>query len=504
MRKKRQAATYRRVNPPRNMSNTVGLAASTDEARFVLTHVHTENGQRVATDGFRLHAEPCKKTVCKVCEAADPKEPRYPNYHEIVKLAYGDKMQIIKVDYMELRSALVRCGLFSNPRDFKHNTRHLSADHQPTMAVYIEHFADHIHLWGYDKDIKNNKGKVLYHGLGTTRNVIEADLDSSTKRFDFSVRFDYMIDAIDHVGPGTIKIQQKNPNSPLIITGKKKDVFALLMPMSVPKDFDKPALLGNYTDEVKTGFVGKEYGTISPSHEYNSAYKGKESPYKAIQSKPRENAVEYVIPDNGIDVTQYEMNNGDKLPQGHIELVGQATIVGSKPKPENKPILSLMEQVVGLASGTIATLIDRTDYETIDKVHAEFIEYCKSPAAEGILTWSAAWEKFSDASRFLERFSDEPINPEPPAQDDTDEFEINVKVEYDRNWTWLYFDDESNEYIRQAEDIRAAFKAVGGKFTNRRNGDQKAWYFMDKLDFETVENLLMGNIPVEIPETINA
>jgi len=485
---KRTNQFYKRLTATKaSLDNTLEIAADHTKVGDLLTmseadrksrerlqHVHTDSYGKVGTDGFRLHMTRGKAHKCQICKKNGFE---YPDIESILRNFVHAKKTPMKIEteQADLRAAFVRAGLFSGLM-------------RSMIAYDPETNHEAISVWGWSDE------------TGTSKNRVSV-IDHTGIEVQYYVNWQYMIDALDHVGPGLVTITIQSHAAPMIIHSSDPDKLAIIMPLhgeTTPHMLD----ITPQASPVYPRYACEPTGTriLDPTQHFGKGPLGKKQygKFDIIKAEPTKQAVEYIIPDRGINVTQefVELNNGDKSPRGNIEMVGTVKQVGSKPKAENKPILSLMEQVVGLASGTIATLIDRTDYETINKVHAEFIEYCQSPAVDGILTWSAAWEKFSDASRFLKRFSDDPIESqsEPPAQDtdETDDFEINVKVEYDRNWTWLYFDDESGEYIRQAEDIRAAFKEYGGKFTNKRNGNTKAWYFMQHIEFDTIEDMLYG------------
>jgi len=54
---------------------------------------------------------------------------------------------------------------------------------------------------------------------------------------------------------------------------------------------------------------------------------------------------------------------------------------------------TLNEQAASLSSGTIATLIDCNDVDTIDEVHRGFVKYC-SQREEQHDGWQVAWAEY--------------------------------------------------------------------------------------------------------------
>ena len=55
----------------------------------------------------------------------------------------------------------------------------------------------------------------------------------------------------------------------------------------------------------------------------------------------------------------------------------------------------LIQDARGLSSGTIGMLIDDTRYVVIDKVQADFVEFCQENHHR-YTTWVDAWHSFAD------------------------------------------------------------------------------------------------------------
>ncbi len=56
-------------------------------------------------------------------------------------------------------------------------------------------------------------------------------------------------------------------------------------------------------------------------------------------------------------------------------------------------------------------------------------------------------------------------------------------IEWDRDWTWVFFDD------KPSEETRTALKSNGGRWSRKRKG----WYFREVLTAEAVANMLGSN-----------
>ncbi|MCP4590771.1 MAG: hypothetical protein GY842_08500, partial [bacterium] len=57
------------------------------------------------------------------------------------------------------------------------------------------------------------------------------------------------------------------------------------------------------------------------------------------------------------------------------------------------------------------------------------------------------------------------------------------RVEYDRDWTWVHFDDKPPEPIREA--LKQAF---GARWGRRR----QAWYIRRRVEVEAIAQALQG------------
>lgn len=194
----RTATIYKRTDPPKSMraDSTVSLAMPDDDTRPVLQHVHTENGYRISTDGFRLHAEKCRAKTCPICKK---EKQEFPNWQAIIptKAKYS-----AVIDARELRAAIVRAGIFAREGN----------------AVV--------------KFTVNGKAEISAksEGVGESQEVVHV-VKSEGEELTFGLNYKFAIDALDHVAPngGVIELRANYPNSPVLLRGK--DRIAVVMPM---------------------------------------------------------------------------------------------------------------------------------------------------------------------------------------------------------------------------------------------------------------------------------
>lgn len=62
----------------------------------------------------------------------------------------------------------------------------------------------------------------------------------------------------------------------------------------------------------------------------------------------------------------------------------------------------LLDDARRLSAGTVATLIGRDDYTTIDRMSSAFISWLETEGTASFFTWQCAWSAFAKAGRVCE------------------------------------------------------------------------------------------------------
>jgi len=191
---------YKNVTRPASVlaSDTVALAASTNDARPVFCHVHTGSGFKVGTDGFRLHAEKSRAKSCPICKREGYK---FPDWQQLIP---PTAKYTAVIDAQLLRAALVRSGIFA--REASGTARVLASGH-----FEIEAEAERV---------------------GKSHEEIPV-IQSDGQEMVFGINWQFAIDALDHCAPngGPVEIRLNSANSIIAIRGKGR--FALVMPMHI-------------------------------------------------------------------------------------------------------------------------------------------------------------------------------------------------------------------------------------------------------------------------------
>jgi hypothetical protein len=177
--------------------DTTAFAASSNEMRPILAHVHIDHKQEVAADGYRLHLAPSRKSVCPVCKKEGY---TFPDWQQIIPRQFD---YLAEADARELRGAFVRAGVFAREGS---NLAEIRAN-------------GHLEIIGSSEV------------TGEGRNIVQCE--SVGNDMVIGINWKYAIDALDHCAPegGKVTICILNPNAPILIeNGSRK---AVVMPMHI-------------------------------------------------------------------------------------------------------------------------------------------------------------------------------------------------------------------------------------------------------------------------------
>ena len=213
--------------------NTVKYAVPRNHARSILTGVYFNGSDMVGIDGFRIAI-----SKDKALNISNP----FTVPANVVKLAndvLSDSITVITDNkHIEFKDRNTTVTSFLLEGDYPKYNDFISSKGRKVINVDTKNFIDGLN---YLKTGKPPKEKIIARWVG---DKVKATSGKENKKIkvdkpavlDIEIGFnaDYMIEALSQF-PGDVKIHVKNAVSPMIMTHRKNDIIAAVLPVRLAK-----------------------------------------------------------------------------------------------------------------------------------------------------------------------------------------------------------------------------------------------------------------------------